>query len=151
MSVKLLSWVLEEVPIKHPKLDPTARLILLILADHFNDHEGAAWPSHGRVARMAGVSEDTVRRHLKAMEEMGLVSSKPREGRSNLYVIPPAPMHPTPRMDAPPPPAPMHPPSPIYTTLNEPLKNAKPAEQCEHGEKRGRAYCALCRHKGRAA
>jgi len=105
------------------------------LADHFNDHEGAAWPSHGRVAKMAGVSEDTVRRHLRNMEELGLVSSKPREGRSNLYVLspapmqPPAPMHPlapmppTPRMDAPPPPAPMHPPSPIYTTLNEPLKN----------------------------
>jgi DNA-binding transcriptional ArsR family regulator len=158
MSVKLLSWVLEEVPYRFPDLDPTARLILLILADHFNDQEGAAWPSHGRVARMAGVSEDTVRRHLKRLEELELISSKPREGRSNLYVIPPAPMHPlppapvhpTPRMDAPPPPAPMHPPSPIYTTLNETLKNPQAPEQCEHGERRGKAYCALCRQKGRA-
>ena len=134
MSVKLLSWVLEEVPQKHPTLDPTARLILLILADHFNDHEGAAWPSHGRVAKMAGVTEETVRRHLRNMEELGLVSSKPREGRSNLYVIPPTPTRgvaeepPTPTRATPhthegAPPSPMRGVSPIYTTLNEPLKN----------------------------
>lgn len=134
MSVKLLSWVLEEVPQKHPTLDPTARLILLILADHFNDHEGAAWPSHGRVAKMAGVTEETVRRHLRNMEEMGLVSSKPREGRSNLYVIPPTPTRgveeepPTPTRGTPlmgegVPPTPARGVSPIYSTLTEPLKN----------------------------
>jgi DNA-binding transcriptional ArsR family regulator len=134
MSVKLLSWVLEEVPQKHPTLDPTARLILLILADHFNDQEGAAWPSHGRVAKMAGVTEETVRRHLRKMEEMGLVSSKPRDGRSNLYVIPPTPMsgvqeapstpaRGTPLMGEGVPPTPARGVSPIYSTLTEPLKN----------------------------
>lgn len=123
MSVKLLSWVLEEVPQKHPTLDPTARLILLILADHFNDHEGAAWPSHGRVAKMAGVTEETVRRHLRNMEEMGLVTSKPREGRSNLYVIPPTPTRDTSLMGEGVPPTPARGVSPIYSTLTEPLKN----------------------------
>jgi hypothetical protein len=68
------------------------------------------------------------------MEEIGLVSSKPREGRSNLYVIPPTPTRgveeepPTPARGTPlthegVPPSPMRGVSPIYTTLNEPLKN----------------------------
>jgi DNA-binding transcriptional MocR family regulator len=158
MSVRLLSWVLTELPHSHPDLDPTARLILLILADHFNEHEGAAWPTIGRVANMAGVSEETVRRHLNDLVEKKLISKQPRAGQSNLYGIipahrklPPTPTRGTPHTHEGVPPTPARGVSPIYTTLNEPLKNAekKPIEPCSHGEPRGASYCALCRRAKR--
>jgi len=164
MSVRLISWVLNEVPHTHADLDPTSRLILLILADHFNEHEGAAWPSLGRMANMAGVSDETVRRHLNELVERKLISKEPRAGQSNLYGItppvkaPPTPVTPptrtrgTPHTSVGTPPTPARGVPPIYTTLNEPLKNAQPREikQCEHGEARGSGYCGLCRAKKKA-
>lgn len=159
MSVRLLSWVLSDIPHTHPDLDPTARLILVILADHFNEHEGAAWPSVGRVANMAGVSDETVRRHLNDLVDRKLISKEPRSGQSNLYGItpplkqPPTPVTPptrtrgTPHTHVGTPPTPARGVSPIYTTLNEPLKNQANKEKlpCKHGEPRGEGYCALCR------
>ena len=55
MSAKLVGWALEQ-----PGLDIQERLLLVILADHFNDQEGAAWPSQQRVANIMGISDRQV-------------------------------------------------------------------------------------------
>jgi hypothetical protein len=57
LSAKLVGWALEQ-----EGLEPQEKLLLVILADHFNDKEGAAWAGQARIAKMMGVSDRQVRR-----------------------------------------------------------------------------------------
>ncbi|MGI0120105.1 DnaT-like ssDNA-binding domain-containing protein [Zooshikella sp. RANM57] len=75
MSVKVSDWVFE-LP-----LTPTTKLVLLVLAYQADD-EGVCWPSMSTIARRASCSIRTVRRHIRLLEEMQLLTSKSR-GRSN--------------------------------------------------------------------
>lgn len=52
--------------------DPTAKLLLLVLAEHANSH-GVCWPGQRRLADLMEVSERTVRRTLSQLTELGLV------------------------------------------------------------------------------
>ena len=82
MSVKHTSLVLEFLDTQ-----PPIKLVALILADHA-DVDGLCWPSYRRISQLSCQSERTVRRHVKALIEMGVVSKLrtgaivKREGRS---------------------------------------------------------------------
>lgn len=52
-------------------LGPTAKLILVALADRHNDDTRACHPSQARLAADAEVSRATLNRHLKTLEECG--------------------------------------------------------------------------------
>jgi len=58
---------------------PTARLVLLCLADHA-DEDGVCWPSQARIARKTGLSERAVRDALKVLDTdgLGLISRESR-------------------------------------------------------------------------
>lgn len=67
MSVRAMSWAYSQ-----RVGNPGRKLILVTLADHADD-EGLAWPSVPRISEYSEVSERTVREHLVALEEMGLI------------------------------------------------------------------------------
>lgn len=65
-------------------------LVLLALADQAND-EGFCWPSQEKLAPKARQSVSTLRRSLRSLEKMGLLTtitrSSTRGRRSNLYLL----------------------------------------------------------------
>lgn len=63
-----MTWVLDQAPVT----DSTQAFVLCVLADWADDN-GYCWPSVDRVASRARCSESTARRHIRALENAGLV------------------------------------------------------------------------------
>ena len=82
MSLEKLSQALK-LPIK----DPMAKLILLYIADHYNDSTQQAWPSIDRLVELSGASRATVIRKLKLLTDMGIVTKTQRYNKTNMYQI----------------------------------------------------------------
>jgi len=52
------------------------------------DSDGEAWPSQELMAKRLGVSDRTIRRHLRDLEEAGYVTTKQlSSSRNNLYQV----------------------------------------------------------------
>jgi hypothetical protein len=87
MSLEAVAWSLRQ------RLDdPTAKLILISLADHHNASTGECFPSRRRLAEVGCCSESTVKRKLAWLVESGWIVVKRRycgNGRqtSNAYEI----------------------------------------------------------------
>lgn len=75
MSIKVMTWVWA-----HSPAQGTDRLILLAIADSADDDGGNAWPSEATLADKAKVSERTVRRSIRSLEEMGVLTVEPHAG-----------------------------------------------------------------------
>ena len=60
MSIKAVSWALEQYV-----SDPVAKLVLIGIADRYNDERGYAWPSVAWLATAASVTDRTVQRKIK--------------------------------------------------------------------------------------
>lgn len=56
---------------------PTHRLVMLALADHA-DPAGYCYPSIGRLCRMTGLSESSVKRSIRHLEALGILARAPR-------------------------------------------------------------------------
>lgn len=56
-------------------ISPTAKLVLLAIADHADD-EGVAWPSIGRIEAFTGLARSSVCRLLDELEAAGLIERK---------------------------------------------------------------------------
>jgi len=87
MSSVLMGWALRAIREEFQQLSTGARFTLLLLADHFNDDKGAAWPSHDRLALIMGVSRRSVIEYMKELKEAGIVTQKMEYGKVNLYSI----------------------------------------------------------------
>jgi len=68
VSVKHIGLVLD-----HFKAQPALKLVALILADHA-DSDGLCWPSYRKIAERACLSERSVRRHVKELQELQIVT-----------------------------------------------------------------------------
>lgn len=90
MSTRLVGWALRDAPVEHPDLSMGARLLLVYIADHFNEDEGAAWPSQTRLANLMGCGQRSINRYMQELVLAGIVTSHMREGKSNLYRMTPA-------------------------------------------------------------
>ncbi|MFJ2353366.1 helix-turn-helix domain-containing protein [Glutamicibacter sp. NPDC087673] len=69
MSVQAMTWALYEAP----GIDPTARLVLAVLADHAHMDGTAAFPSKQTIADVVGIAPGNVRAHLRKLEAQGLI------------------------------------------------------------------------------
>lgn len=85
MSTRLVGWALRDVPNDYPELTLGARFLLVYLADHLNEDEGAAWPSQTRLARLMSCSERSIRNYLEELVDAGLIAKTFRTGTSSLY------------------------------------------------------------------
>ena len=82
MGIRHLAAVLYDVR----GLDPTAKLILLAIADHINDSTGYAWPSMQRLAEVAGIDRRNVVRWILKLESDGhIIVDRTHPGRANGY------------------------------------------------------------------
>ena len=82
MSVRAIGWAFEQ------KLDdPLAKLVLLALADHYNESTGDAWPSIDRLVTVTEGSRSTVIRKLKKLEQVGFISREKRYNKTDVYRI----------------------------------------------------------------
>jgi len=69
----------------------TRKLVLLKLADQAND-DGICWPSHKTIATAVECDPSTVKRHLKSLQDDGIISVKKRtrtngSDTSNVYQL----------------------------------------------------------------
>ena len=80
MSIKAVSWAFDQ------KLsDPLAKLVLLAVADHYNESSGDAWPSIERLMEYTEASRSTVIRKLKILETTGRISRTKRYNNTDIY------------------------------------------------------------------
>jgi hypothetical protein len=80
MSVKAVQWAKTWVD----TLSPTERLLLILLADYYNDAKHYAWPAVPTLAQTMGVTDRTVFRCLARLKDMGLVETEKRYRVSGL-------------------------------------------------------------------
>ena len=65
-----------------------SKMVLLCFCGHLNDGAKLSWPSVARVARLCGMGERTVQKHIRALERAGiLVARLRRTGRATRYAI----------------------------------------------------------------
>ena len=71
-------------------LEPMPKFVLMALADQADDR-GYCWPSQQLIAQKVAMGERTVRRHIKTLRELGLVTPRVRSStrgrRSNGYQL----------------------------------------------------------------
>ena len=83
MSIKAISWAFDQ------RLnDSTAKLVLLGIADKYNEDRGYAWPSVARLAEMSDCTERTVSRKLAFLEEAGYIKTLRHPTTTNRYFLP---------------------------------------------------------------
>jgi len=82
MSVHVSSYVWRQTP----KIDPTAMLVLVALADQAND-EGLSWYAVGTIATRCRISETQARRWLRWLESADLIEISERPGKSSLVTV----------------------------------------------------------------
>lgn len=79
MSIEALKWAWEQdCP------NPTAKLVLMALADHSNS-DGECWPSMKRIAEISGISARQVSTHIADLARLGLVTKADRRRRDGQY------------------------------------------------------------------
>ncbi len=70
--------------------NPIRKLVLIKLADNAND-KGECWPSYQHIADQCEIGRSTVKSHIKALEDMGLVRKEFRKkgllNQSNLFYL----------------------------------------------------------------
>lgn len=87
MSTRLVGWALRDAPMEHPDLSMGSRLLLVYLADHFNEDTGACFPSQSRLAALMSCSERSIRNYLDELVKAGVISKTYRKGTSLLYAF----------------------------------------------------------------
>ncbi|WP_259388443.1 helix-turn-helix domain-containing protein, partial [Salmonella enterica] len=70
--------------------NPLRKLVLIKLADNANDN-GECWPSYQHIADQCEVSRSTVKSHIRALEDMGLLKREFRRkgelNQSNVFYL----------------------------------------------------------------
>jgi len=83
MSIKAVSWALEV-----KMSDAIAKLVLIGIADKYNEERGFGWPSVKWLATVAGCSDRTIRRKLTDLQEQGYVAIDRRFNDTSCYRLP---------------------------------------------------------------
>lgn len=74
---------------EHRDLNPTAKLLLVCIADHINDETGWGWPSATRLAALCGINERNTRKWIDHLEKTGHIEVRRRDGWANHYRLTP--------------------------------------------------------------
>ena len=69
-----MKWAMSKAPIKRDAAQCRNRLVLIALADRYNDDTGVCWPSIKTISEEIGVSVPTVHKAIRSLEEAGLIA-----------------------------------------------------------------------------
>lgn len=69
-----MKWAMSKAPIKRDAAQCRNRLVLIALADRYNDDTGVCWPSIKTISQEIGVSVPTVHKAIRSLEEAGLIT-----------------------------------------------------------------------------
>ena len=69
MSIEAIAWVLNKAPCD----SPAQKLVLIALANHARPDGTTAFPAVSTISRYTALSERTIRYHLDALEDLGLI------------------------------------------------------------------------------
>lgn len=69
-----MKWAMSKAPIKRDAAQCRNRLVLVALADRYNDDTGVCWPSIKTISEEIGVSVPTVHKAIRSLEEAGLIA-----------------------------------------------------------------------------
>jgi len=87
MSFQAVDWSMT-----FPCATRAEKTVLIVVAHHFNEDDGLAWPGIARLAACTQLSERHVQRCLRSLERVGLIetASRYRKGRqiTNGYYLP---------------------------------------------------------------
>ena len=85
MGLDAMKWAFEQ-----PTKDPYQKLILVSIADHYNEDLGySEWSSLQRIARIACCDERTVQRKINDLVKVGYINRVRRGfGKTNIYYFP---------------------------------------------------------------
>ncbi|GEM_PF-1647833 len=72
---------------QHPDFKPGAKLIYDLLFDYYNPAYGYAFPTIRQLERDSGLSESSVKRHIKTLEKLDLVAKGKSKHGNNTYVV----------------------------------------------------------------
>jgi hypothetical protein len=102
MSIAAIQWAFDLT-----LTDPTAKIVLLALADHYNDQSQCCWPSLTRLEQFTGADERTIQRAIARLIDDGHITRETRSGSSSLFYLhmDPRQIDATPRQDDTPPPS----------------------------------------------
>tara|TARA_Y100000004_G_scaffold60201_1_gene67200 strand:- start:1101 stop:1703 length:603 start_codon:yes stop_codon:yes gene_type:complete len=81
MSIQALSWCVNQ------KCDTTTTKLILFILSNYADENQSCYPSEKHIAKLAGVSDRTVRRSLRYLEDFGLLRIEHQQGTSNRYYL----------------------------------------------------------------
>ena len=73
MSLEAMKWAIKEAPLEANASQARNRLVLISLADRYNNDTGVAWPSIATIAEDLNMSRNTVQKALTSLEETGLI------------------------------------------------------------------------------
>ena len=74
MSLQAMKWAMSKAPIKRDAAQCRNRLVLIALADRYNDDTGVCWPSIKTISEEIGVSVPTVHKAIRSLEGAGLIA-----------------------------------------------------------------------------
>lgn len=77
LSIKAVEWALHEAAVVPGGNAVRDRLVLVYLANRYNDDTGVCWPSVPTIVGHLGIGDKTVRRALKSLREQGLIAHGP--------------------------------------------------------------------------
>ena len=85
MGLDAMKWAFEQ-----PTKDPYQKLVLVSIADHYNEDLGySEWSSLERIARIACCDERTVQRKINDLVKVGYINKVRRGfGKTNIYYFP---------------------------------------------------------------
>lgn len=79
MSIQALSWCVKQ------KCDTTTTKLILFILSNYADENQSCYPSEKHIAELAGISDRTVRRSLRYLEDFGFLRIEHQQGTSNRY------------------------------------------------------------------
>ena len=71
MSYKVIGHVIHDV-----SLPPTQKLVLIVLADFYNEDFGKAWPSQDTICAITGLSLRSINRAISELKKKGHIDVK---------------------------------------------------------------------------
>ena len=78
MSFQAMAWAVDH------KLPAMQKIVLLMMANRFNEDEGGCWPSHDLLANECGMDKRSVIRQIDKLIELGLISVLKTRGSNGM-------------------------------------------------------------------